>query len=174
VRAAPGAWIDALDRSIDGEGRMQVAAESTITLADSRGPELDQGALVRLLGEMVWFPTAFADARYVRWSALDDRRARATLSVNGGTATAEFTFGEDDLPATVTSDRYRDVGGGRAVLTPFVGRSFDFRERSGLLVPHSMTAAWNVDGQLHEYVRFEVEEIAFDAAAPRTGAARAQ
>ena len=67
VRLAPGLWIDARDRS----------------LANSVGPELDRGALHRMLGEMTWFPTAFLDDRYVAWSAIDDRRTQATLRVKG-------------------------------------------------------------------------------------------
>jgi hypothetical protein len=40
-------------------------------------PQVDQGALLRLLGEMMWFPTAFADSRYVSWTTIDDQSAEA-------------------------------------------------------------------------------------------------
>jgi hypothetical protein len=163
VQLAPGAWVDARDRSVDGVGEMFVSAESVVTIARSRGPELDQGALLRLLGELVWLPTAFLDERYVRWSSLDERRARATLRVGGREVTATFEFGADDLPVRFTSERYRDTGAGRpAVLTPFVGYSTDFRDVGGLLVPHEMRAAWIVDGAEKEYGRFEVETIQID------------
>ena len=56
---AKNLWIDARDRSLRGAGSMLVSAESSYTLADSSGPEIDQGALLRLLGEVMWFPTAF-------------------------------------------------------------------------------------------------------------------
>jgi hypothetical protein len=83
VRIAPGLWVDARDRSVDGAGNMLVRVESTVTIANSSGPQLDQGALLRLLGEMTWMPTALLDRRFVRWSAVDDHRASATLSING-------------------------------------------------------------------------------------------
>lgn len=162
VRIFPGLWIDARDRSVDGAGRMLVAAESTLTLADSSGPQLDQGALLRLLGEMMWFPTAYLDARYVHWSPIDEHRASATLRVNGREVTGVFTFGSDDLPVTFSADRYRDVGGGRAVLTPFIGRNGDYRAVDGVLVPHRVSAAWMIDGQPIEYANFEVERLEFD------------
>ena len=38
VRLAPGIWIDARDCSVRGEGNMLVTAESTMTIADARGP----------------------------------------------------------------------------------------------------------------------------------------
>ena len=159
---AKNVWIDARDRSLRGAGNMLVSAESSYTLADTSGPEIDQGALLRLLGEMTWFPTAFLDDRYVSWQAVDDRRAKATLRVNGREVTGLFTFGDDGLPATFSAERYRDLGKGGSVLTPFTGRSSDFQPIDGLLVPHLMVAAWIVGGREIEYVRFGVERIEFD------------
>lgn len=164
VRLAPGLWIDARDRPVGGVGSMFVTAESTFTLADSAGPQLDQGALLRLLGEMAFFPTAFADERYVRWSGIDDRHAAATLEVNGHSVAGTFEFGADDLPVTFTADRYRDVGGGQSVLTPFVGRISDYRVVDDVIVPHCVAAAWIIDGRPCDYARFDVEELAFTGA----------
>ena len=161
VRIAPGLWIDARDRSAGGVGNMLVSAASTFTLANATGPELDQGALHRLLGELVWLPTAFLDSRYVRWSPIDDHAASATLQVNGRTVSGEFRFGADDLPTTFTADRYRDVGGGRSQLTPFVGTVSDFRPVDGLLVPHRVVGAWVVEGRPAEYVDFWVQQVEF-------------
>ena len=166
VRLVPGVWIDARDRSIAGAGNMLVSAESTFTLADSTGPQLDQGALLRLLGEMTWFPTALLDERYVRWSPIDDRQALAVLAVNRREVSGVFTFGPDDLPSTFSAERYRDVGKGEAVLTPFEGRTSDFREVNGMLVPYSMVAAWRIEGRFIEYVRWSVERIDYDVDAP--------
>ncbi|MFB3852310.1 MAG: DUF6544 family protein [Vicinamibacterales bacterium] len=162
VRMLPGIWIDARDRSVGGEGNMWVTFESTVTIADSRGPELDQGALLRLLGEMAWFPTVFLDDRYVQWSAIDDRRAAATLRVGGRTVSGEFTFGPDGLPDAFMAGRYRDTGGGKSALTPFVGRVGNFRLVDGVLVPFRVIGAWVLDGQTKEYAKFDVEEIQFD------------
>jgi len=162
VRLAPGVWVDARDRSAAGAGGMLVKAESTITLADSRGLEMDQSALARLLGELMWFPTAFLDERYVRWTAVDDRRATATLTVNDRAASGELAFGPDDLPVGFSAARYRDIGGGTSVLTPFVGTSSDFRLTGGMMVPYRMVASWQVDGAVIDYARFEVDAIDFD------------
>jgi uncharacterized cupin superfamily protein len=164
VRVVPGIWIDALDRSIGGAGRMFVSAESTVTLADSTGPELDQGALVRLLGELTWIPSVLADDRYVRWSGVDDRHATATLTVNGRSVAGTFEFGDDGFPASFSAERYRDAGAGRAVLTPFVGRLRDYRTGDGVVVPHDVAAAWIVGGRACEYARFRVEAFALTGA----------
>lgn len=163
VRIAPGIWIDARDRSVDATGNMLVAAESTITLADSRGSQVDQSALLRLLGEMTWFPTAFLDERFVRWTAIDDHRASAALQVGDHAVTGTFDFGVDDLPAEFTADRYRDVGGGHSVLTPFVGRFSDYRAIGGVVVPYRVLASWVVEGRSSDYADFLVDRLEFDA-----------
>lgn len=162
ARIAPGLWIDARDRALRGAGNMLVSAESSYTLADSSGPALDQGALLRLLGEMAWFPTVFLDERYVTWSAVDDRSAKATLKLNGREVTGLFNFGSDGLPAVFSAERYRDLGNGKSALTPFSGRLSDFRIVDGLLVPHMMAAAWIINGEEKPYVRFSVDRIEFD------------
>lgn len=161
VRVFPGIWVDARDRSVNGIGSMLVKMESSFTVADSSGVEMDQGSLVRLLCEMPWFPTAFLDRRHVTWSAVDEHRARATLQVNGRSVTATFEFGPDDLPTTCSADRFFD-GGGPSVLTPWRGRFADFRAVDGVLVPHHVVAAWIVNGTPSEYVRFDVERVVFD------------
>jgi hypothetical protein len=138
VRLAPGLWIDA------------------------RGPELDQGALLRLLGELVVLPTAYLDDRYIRWAAVDDRHAMATLAVSGHQVIGLVEFGADDLPVRFTAHRFRDLGGGRSVLTPFVGETRDYRDVNGLLVPHEMIGSWIVDGTPMPYARFRIVAIDFD------------
>jgi hypothetical protein len=145
---------------------MHVSVESSFTLADRADAEIDQGALLRLLGEMVWFPTALLDDRHVTWTAVDDRPARAMLRVGGCDVTAVFEFGEDDLPVAVFGDRYRDLGGGASALTPWSGEFRDYRTVDELLVPHQVVAHWHVREQRIPYARFQVERLEYDATAP--------
>ena len=162
VRVAPGLWIEARDKSVQGAGGMLVKAGASWTLADASGPQVDQGALLRLLGEMMWFPTAFADSRYVSWTAIDDQSAEATLRVAGREVRAEFHFGADGLPTRFTAMRYRDLENGRSQMTPFVGTCSDFKLHSGLLVPFQLEAAWQLEDGLFPYARFVVERLDFN------------
>jgi hypothetical protein len=161
VRVAPGVWIDARDRFESGRGNMLVLMDSTFTLANSSGAQIDQGALLRLLAEMVWLPTAFLDPRIV-WTGIDDQRARARLRVDDREVTGVFEFGSDDLPIGFRAMRYRDLGGGKAELTEFYGTTTDYREVDGLLVPHCLVAHWKIADEFVPYARFEVESIAYD------------
>lgn len=166
LRIAPGLWIEARDRSLGGAGSMLVEAASAFPLANGRGPELDQAAMLRLLGEMLWFPTALMDERHVAWTSLDDRRALARLRIDGREASAVFEFGDDGLPSAFQADRYRDLGQGRSALTPFVGEAADYGEVDGVLVPQRVTASWVVDGRRVPYARFLVEQLEYDVTDP--------
>jgi len=165
IRAAPGLRVEARDRSRLGEGNMWIVLASTFTLQDARGPELDQGALLRLLGELIWCPTVFLDGRYVSWAPLDERRARATLRVGGREVTATFEFGEDGFPTRFLAERFRDVDG-KGVLTPFAGSSSDYRDVGGLKVPFRLVATWLLESGPLEYAAWQVERVELDRAEP--------
>ena len=166
LRSAPGVWVDARDRSVAGAGRMFVSLESTFTLFDRSGAEIDQGALLRLLSEMVLFPSVFLDSRYITWSAIDERLAGATLRVNAQAVEGVFEFGADGLPLSFSADRYYDTGKGRAELKPWSGEYRDYREVDGLVVPHRFIGYWHVGKERVPYVDFQLEPPQFDAAAP--------
>lgn len=162
IRVAPFVHVDGRDTSIGGKGRMLVKASGLFAVADSVGPKFDEGALMRLLGEMVWFPTALADARFVTWTALGEATAAATLTVGDARATLIFRFGPDDLVVSVEGLRWRDVGKGEAVETPWYGLIADYKEVAGVKVPFTMSANWLFDGHALEYARWQVEAVEFD------------
>ena len=167
VRLAPGAWIDARDKVIAGTGEMKVMLESSKTLQIASGPHLDHGALVRLLGELTWLPTALRDPRYVRWEAIDDGQARAFLTVAGKQVSAVFQFGTDGLPSRFTAERYRDMGPGQpAALAPFVGTMSNWQQVSvgdrKMLVPFHLEGSWVIDGQPFTFARFDVQRLELD------------
>jgi hypothetical protein len=71
--------LQAMDQSINGTAAMRVLAESSFAINDVKGRELDEGAMHRVLAEMMWFPTAYLDGRYVSWKRIDrEDRLRLT------------------------------------------------------------------------------------------------
>jgi Family of unknown function (DUF6544) len=59
------------------------------TVFDARGPELDQGTMMRYLNEMTWFPIALL-SDYVTWQAVDDLSFDVTFTDQGRSVTARF------------------------------------------------------------------------------------
>lgn len=161
MRLAPGLWVDARDKLASGTARMRVVAEATFPLADVAGPQLDEGAAMRVLGEMVLIPTSFRDTRYVRWEPVDDHRARATLRLGAREVSALFELDAEDMPARVSGQRYRDVRG-TGVLTPWHGTFSDYRMVEGVRVPFRLESTWDLDTGPFACIDFTLEAIDFE------------
>jgi hypothetical protein len=140
---------------------MRVWVASLFPVVNGRGPHLDQGALLRLLAEMVWYPTALFDARYVSWEARDASSARCTLRVGNREASGLFHFGPDGLVSRFSAERYRDDGA-RSVLQPWLAACADPRPVEGLVVPFRCEVGWVVDGKVEPYARWQVERISYE------------
>ena len=97
------------DRYDGGRGHMLIAALALVPMVDARGPAIDQGAALRFLGELVWSPGA-ALAPYLRWTAVDDTHADATLTWGDRAVTGRFTIDLDGHVTGFAARRY--LGGG--------------------------------------------------------------
>ena len=158
LRVAPGVWIDVRDMSVAGEGTMQVLLNDTVSLVNAHGPHLDQGAALRLLAEMVWYPPSLFDARYVTWAIIDDDHARATLRVGGREVSGVFSFGPDGLPQQMTAERFFDNG----ELRPWDGVYRDWRTVSGMLVPFEADVTWQLESGPYTYAHWCIEAMEYD------------
>lgn len=157
--------VSATDRYADGHGTMTIKALSAIPLGTSRGPEMDQGELLRYLGEMAWYPTALL-SDYVQWEAIDASSARATIALAGTTASGIFHVDELGRYTHVTAERYRQEHK-RQVLRPWTGRWDDYREINGLRIPFRAEAAYTLESGGFSYFRGEVTEVEYDTIAVR-------
>jgi hypothetical protein len=160
IRMAPGLWVDARDMSVAGAGSMRVLLDATLTLADARGPQVDQGAALRLLAEMPWFPTSLFDARSVTWSAIDANHARATLRMRDREVSGVFEFGPDGMPLRMTAERFTDKG----ELRPWGGTYGDWRTVSGMRVPFEAKVAWQLRSGPFTYAHWRVHSMEYDEA----------
>lgn len=165
VRAAPGIWIEARDALLHERGHMLVKLLSAIPLADARGTEIDQGATLRWLAEAAWFPYAFV-APPVRWTAIDDRTAAATISYEGPPARAVFEIDDEGRLTRLRAERYRDLGNGRAALTRWGGDYLEYREFEGFRVPTVVEVGWELDSGWFAYARFHVRAVDYNRTTP--------
>jgi hypothetical protein len=162
IEIAPFVSARVVDSFVAGEGSLTATVCSAITVADAEStPELDEGELLRYLGEAPWYPTALLPDAGVSWEALDDRSARATLSVGATTASLVFHFGDDGLVTHVTGERpaQDDDGFER---TPWSGHWWGYEERDGLLVPTAGRAEWNRETGDLPYWQGRLETVVYE------------
>jgi hypothetical protein len=165
LRLAPGLWIQARDRLVAGRGNMLVKPLSAFAIANASGSEIDQGAALRWLAESVWFPYALVgDA--VNWESIDARSARASLRVGGLPVRAIFEIDDEGKIAALHAERYRDVGAGRSVLTPWSGRYSEYRQFGGFRVPSAVEVTWNLADGPFTYARFAITALEYNATDP--------
>lgn len=163
IRMLPLLPVHVRDGYRGGTGTMLGRVGAVVPVVDEGGtPEMAQSALARWLGEAVWFPAALLPGGAVRWEAVDDATALATVRDGEVRASAEFHFAPTGEPTRMTAMRYRDVDG-TPVLTPFEGRYGAYRQISGVLVPADAEVAWVLPEGRFAYWRGRPESIEYGA-----------
>jgi uncharacterized protein DUF6920 len=153
VRMVPLLPVRVRDSYIGGEGAMQGTFAGVVSIVHQRGtPEVAAGALLRYLAEGVWLPTALLPSAGVRWEALDDSTARATLTDATTTVSMDVHFGPEGEVAGISAQRYRDVDG-EAVLTPWAGSFRAYTRVDGMMVPLESEVGWVLPDGWFPYFR---------------------
>jgi len=145
VAVLPGLVAHVHDSYIAGIGTLHAAMLGLFTVANVQGgDEAAHGELMRYFAEMAWYPTALLPSRGVRWAAVDDRSANATLVDEPITLTLLFRFNEAGLITSIHADaRGASVGkDGAMVMLPWECSVSSYERRDGMLVPTHGEAAW--------------------------------
>lgn len=148
------------DSFTSGKGRMLIMAGAMVPVVDAAGPTIDQGTLLRFLGEIVWFPSA-ALSPYVRWDAVDANSARATMSYRGVSGSALFQFDAAGRMTEMHAARFMDRSGG-APLTPWKVTANAWRQFHGVQVPTNGAVSWELAAGEFTYYRWQITAVDYD------------
>jgi hypothetical protein len=162
VRVAPLLHVGVRDSLVEGRGSGQVSLLSAFTVSEAAGvPEMNAGSLHRYLAEAVWYPTALLPSAKLRWSAIDTRRALATLTDHGVSVSLEFRFSDTgEATGIYTPARWGSFEGGYKEL-PWEGHFGNYEEKMGLFVPTEGEVGWYVDNKWQAVWKGRI--IAFEA-----------
>jgi len=162
IQMAPGLSTFVHDTYLLGEGNLQASLLGLFTVAKMHGtPELNQGELLRFFAEATWYPTALLPSQGVRWEAIDDTSARATLTDGATTASVVFQFNAEGAIATMRAEaRYRD----RLTAMPWSGRFWDYSVRNGMLIPLEGEVGWEYSEGIRLYFKGKITEIGYEFA----------
>ncbi|HKJ66399.1 MAG TPA: DUF6544 family protein [bacterium] len=160
MKSAPFLPITGRDRYWQGRGNMLIKLLSIVPVVDATGPEMDQGTLVRFLNEMMWFPSAALND-YMRWEAIDDTSARATMEYQGVSGSAVFSFDQNGEMTNMVADRYRSVDD-RFELAQWATPIEESREFGGIRIPCKGEGVWNPDSGDFSYIRVEITDIEYN------------
>lgn len=149
VRMPLGTHVRVLDSFANGVGRGRVSLLSAIPVAAKQGgAELNSGALHRYLAEAVWSPTALLPQFGVKWTAIDDYSALASLSTRGLYVALVFSFNDaGEVTGIFSPGRFGQFDDGYRQ-APWEGHFRDYQQVAGMWVPQYGEVGWHVDGKL--------------------------
>ena len=149
------------DAYLGGRGSMLIKMLSLFPLVNvATGSEIDQGAMMRYLNEMTWFPAAFL-GNNITWKAIDDTSAEVTFTHQGKSASATMYLDQEGKPINFVAKRYRMVGKKYDMetwSTPFTG----YGEFEGLKLPVRGKAVWILKEGDQAYIELEITEMEYD------------
>jgi hypothetical protein len=79
------------DKCQSGAGNMLIEILKLIKVADAKGNEMDNSALVTVLAEILLVP-GYVFRKYITWASVDSKTATATLNFNGYKVSGTFHF----------------------------------------------------------------------------------
>ena len=145
VSMFPGVTAHVEDSYSNGQGRLIAKLFGLFTVADSQGGgEIARGEFMRYFAEAAWYPTVLLPSQGVRWLAVDDVSANATLVDGPINLTLLVRFNDAGLIASVRAES-RGAGVGKdgvLVMLPWDCGLSDYRRQGSMLIPMAGEAAW--------------------------------
>jgi hypothetical protein len=139
----PGLTVRVVDSYIAGKGLLHAAILGLFTVADiSGGGEIARGEFMRYFAEMLWYPTALLPSQGVRWEALDEHSANATITDGPLTLTLLFWFNDAGLIDSFRAEARGGMVGNEMVMAPWEGIWSNYQTRDGMTVPFTGEVAW--------------------------------
>lgn len=135
----PGFSMKVRDKVINGKGEMLGKLLSLFPVVFADGPKIDQGALARYVGEMVWQPSAFLES-YCTWEEIDSSSARIRVKVNDIEVNGVFTFDEENKIKTFVCPRWKNVED--TEMSTYINYFLEYKTMGGLNIPNRGQAVW--------------------------------
>lgn len=145
------------DKFKDGKGEMLIKLLSMIPVANAKhDKKVDQATLQRYLAEIVWFPSASL-SQYIKWEAINDYSARATMEYDGTKGTGEFHFDANGNFEKFVTMRYRDPKD--KVPTQWTVIATKTKEINGIKIPVECEASWELEGSEWTWLKLKITDI---------------
>ena len=152
------------DKYKNGKGSMLGKLAGIKTIFDVKdSAELNQGAMMRYLNEVMWFPTAFFSDK-ISWEEIDDESAQVTYTDFGTSVSARLFIDDVGQLTNFVAERYRETNGEFSLdtwSTPITA----YGEFKGLKLPIGGSGVWNLPSGDLTYIILELKEIEYDFAA---------
>ncbi len=151
-------FFTARDMYMNGEGSLVVSIMSLYNIIDSKGPEFDQGELLRWLSESVWFPTNLLPSEKLAWTEMDDFSANLEFTYKDLKLKYIVTFNTKGEITELETKRYMD----KDHLETWIAKISDYKNLNDISVPTNIEVSWRLANIDFSYAHFFVKKIEYD------------
>lgn len=163
IAMVPGVAVHVHDSYSDGGGLLHAAVLGLFSVARLQGGgELARGELMRFFAEAAWYPTALLPSQGVRWEAVDEHSANATLVDGSLSLTLLFRFDEAGHMGSVRAESRGRMVGKETSLAPWEGRWSNHQRVDGMTVPLTGEVAWLLPEGRKTYWRGTVTSLSYE------------
>lgn len=161
VRLTAGIYMHGQDSFASGKGRMSVRLFSLIPLVRAAGDAIDQGAMVRYLAEMIWFPSAALE-NYISWRPMEGQQAEAIMTYQNCSASGTYQFNNQGDVIRFQAKRYYSQGKSSHLedwlveMDPQGYKNFD-----GIWVPAKASVSWKLATGIFTWLKLEINHIQY-------------
>ena len=163
IAMLPGLKVRVVDSYIVGKGLLHATIEGLFTMADLRGEgEIARGEFMRWFAEVAWYPTALLPSQGVRWEAVNDRSANATIVDGPLVLTLLFRFNDAGLIDSFRAEARGGIVEEKMVMAPWEGHWSNYQARDGMQVPFTGEVAWMRPGGRRPYFVGTVTALTYE------------
>jgi len=150
------------DKYQNGEGNMLIKLLKLFTVADAKGKEMDESALVTLLSEVLFMPS-LAIKEQVEWKSIDGNSVKAIIKDKENEVTGIFYFNDNhEYIRFTTDDRYYMPKDGSYKKIKWSIELNNYKEIRGIKFPSDVSVIWYMDDKDFEYFRAKIRDIQYN------------
>jgi hypothetical protein len=128
------------------------------------GGEIARGEFMRFFAEAAWYPTALLPSQGVRWEAIDEHSANASIADGPLALSLLFRFNDAGLIDSVRAEARGSIVGDTVVMMPWECVFFDYQVRDGMTVPSTGEVAWIHPAGRKPYFRGTITSVSYEFA----------
>lgn len=163
IAMAPGVAVRVHDSYSDGKGLLHAAVLGLFSVARLQGGgELARGELMRFFAEAAWYPTALLPSQGVRWAAVDEHSANATLTDGALSLTLLFRFDASGLMTSMRAEARGRIVGKEVSSAPWEGTWSNHQRVDSMTVPLTGEVAWLLPEGRKTYWRGTVTSLSHE------------
>ena len=153
----------ARDKFQNGLGNMLIKLLDFFVIADAKGKEMNEAALVTILAETALLPT-YALQPYIEWTEINLFTVTATIRYKEIEVSGIFYFNDLGLiDRFETNCRYFTEKDGNYTNIKWTAKVSNYIENNGLKFPSVFTAIWNKPDGDFEYFKATIESLSYNA-----------